>query len=411
MHMDFARNSFPHQEAGVANGARATLAPMIRTDFAPLRRVVRTAGLGLLVAALGFSAACRSAEKSTAQPLEAALCKQIDQLVREQAQRQQLVAVSVAIARADGLVHVTHFGLQDREQNIAANDATLYRWASISKPLTAVVALQLTREGALDLDRDVRSYVPEFPEQAWPITSRQLLCHQGGIVHYSNGVVLGTPPRPWIAHPYEDAVDALAKFAASPLIAQPGTRYSYTTHGYVLLGAVVQRAGRENFEHAVLRRIAKPAGMSTIAADKSWVQLPNRAAGYRKNSGGEIVASNEVDVSWKLAGGGFISNVLDLGRFGSGMLACTLIDRDNRELMWTAQSTLNGAATSYGLGFGVADYNGERLIQHSGSQEKTRTRLLLLPEQDLAVAIMTNSEWADLAPLGTQLLDALTQTP
>src|SRR5690606_39440750 len=62
--------------------------------------------------------------------------------------------------------------------------------ASISKPLTAVAAMQLALAQELDLEADVRVLVPEFPEQSWPVTARHLLCHQGGIVHYTNGKVV-----------------------------------------------------------------------------------------------------------------------------------------------------------------------------------------------------------------------------
>lgn len=344
-------------------------------------------------------------------PLAEPLAQRIDAIVRDEAARQQLVGVSVAISSAQGIVHVTHFGMEDRERNIATSDATRYRWASISKPLTAVVAMQLACEGKLDLERDVHDYVPEFPAQAFPISSRQLLCHQGGIVHYENGLVLSTPPRTDVAHPYEDAVDALAKFQASPLIAEPGTRFAYSTHGYVLLGAVVQRAGKQPFEQAVRQRIALPAGMSTLAADKAWTPIPHRAAGYQRDARGEIGLSDDVDVSWKLAGGGFLSNVIDLANFATGLLACTLVDHENRELMWSPQSTRNGEATGYGLGFRIGAHRGQRLVQHGGAQEKTRTLLLIVPERDLAVAVMCNCEWAKLDDLGMPLLDALLETP
>lgn len=375
------------------------------------RRRLLACGLALLLCAAPFFASCASSSARKAEPLAQPLAQQLDQLLRDEALKQQWVGVSMAIARTDGVVHVAHFGMQDRERGIPADDGSLYRWASISKPLTAVLAMQLANEGALDLDRDVRDYVPEFPPQPYVISSRQLLCHQGGIVHYVNGPVIALPARTDVAHPFADAVDALRRFAGSPLIAEPGTRYSYTTHGYVLLGAVLQRAGKQDFDQAVAQRIAQPAGMSTLAPDRPWVELPGRCAGYRKNAQGEIVPSAEVDVSWKLAGGGFISNVHDLGAFASALLACSLLDRENRELMWSSQATRNGEHTHYGLGFRIDSHRGERLIQHSGAQEKTRTRLLILPERGLAVALMCNSEWADLAPLGSQLLDALISAP
>jgi CubicO group peptidase (beta-lactamase class C family) len=89
------------------------------------------------------------------------------------------------------------------------------------------------------------------------------------------------------------------------------------------------------------------------------------------------------------------------------MLGDELVDRATRERMWTAQATSDGKVTDYGLGFRIDTHAGRRLILHGGSQEKTRTRLLILPEDGVVVALMCNSEWADLAPLGKQLLAAL----
>lgn len=365
----------------------------------------------MIVAALGAASAlapaCRTVRESPTSALGADLAERLDTITREEFARQQLVGLSLAIARARGTVHVAHFGFEDRERDIASSDSTMYRLASISKPITAVVAMQLAREGKLDLGLDVHDYVPEFPAQRFPITARQLLSHQGGIVHYTNGPVVATRPRTDVAHPFEDAVDALSTFAASPLVCEPGTQYSYSTHGYNLLGAVLQRAAGVRFEDLVAERVAKPLAMSTLRPDKQWIAIPHRTVGYRKDAAGAIVPSVDSDVSWKLAGGGFICCVDDLARFGSGMLGCRVVDRATRELMWTAQPTKSGTITEYGLGFRVDSYRGERLIFHSGSQEKTRTRILFLPERDLVVVLMCNSEWADLQPLGQRLLDAL----
>lgn len=366
--------------------------------------------VGGLCALLLLSFACRSAIDAPAPEatptLEHALAHELDALVSAEFERQEWVGLSVAIGCARGITHVAHFGFEDRERGIPTSDATMYRLASISKPVTAVVAMQLAREGKLDLDRDVRAYVPEFPAQPFPISARQLLCHQGGIVHYTNGTVVPTPPRTDVAHPFEDAVDAISTFAASPLVYEPGTQYEYSTHGYVLLGAVLQRAGGARFEDLVSQRVAVPLGMTTLRPDKQWIDIPHRTIGYRRVSGA-IVPSEDGDVSWKLAGGGYISAVQDLARFGSGLLAGRVVDHATREEMWKPQATKSGAVTEYGLGFRIAALRQPRVVLHSGSQEKTRTRLLLVPEEDLVVALMCNSEWADLQPLGQALLERL----
>jgi serine beta-lactamase-like protein LACTB, mitochondrial len=332
----------------------------------------------------------------------------------EQVEAQELVGISLALVRNGEIVHVEHAGWEDREAQIPASSRTMYRWASISKPLTAVAAMQLWEQGTADLDADVRLLVPEFPEQPRPITLRQILCHQSGIVHYANGQVVKTP-RPELDGRYADVIDALDTFKASPLVCDPGSKYSYSTHAYILGGAVVQRAGGQPYAAQVHRRIVSTLGMTSLRPDYQWEQIPGRAVGYRPQRGpqGEVqmVVSTDTDVSWKLPGGGFISSVADLALFGAGMLEDKLVKPETRELMWTAQKTADGTQTPYGLGFQIGEYKGRKVVSHGGSQEKARTVLLMLPDSRVAVAVMCNTESAILPPIANAMLDVLIGEP
>jgi CubicO group peptidase (beta-lactamase class C family) len=275
--------------------------------------------------------------------------------------------------------------------------------------VTAVAALQLAERGRLDLDADVRRYVPEFPDKGETITARQLLCHQAGIVHYANGPVVRAEKTYDDPHPFADVVVALDAFKDSPLLCRPGTRFSYTTHGYILLSAVVQRAGGERFADQVRERIAGPLGMKDFRPDYSWEDIPNRAAGYSR-SGVAIERRAEVhDVSWKLGGGGFTSPAEDLARFGVGLLARKLVSEETERRMWTVVKPPDPqGAKPYGLGFFVIDRpDGRKIVGHDGSQEKTRPALMLDVEAGRGVAVMTNSEWCDAADLGLRLLEAI----
>lgn len=337
---------------------------------------------------------------------ESAFAAELAAALRQEFEAQRLVGLAAAVVRDGVIAHELYLGLADRAAGLPVDARTMFRWASISKPVTAVAAMQLALTGALDLDLDVREYVPEFPAKSWRITARQLLCHQGGIVHYKNGEVVVTKTAYERPHPFEDVVLALDRFKESELVAEPGTAYSYTTHGYMLLGAVVQRAGGERFADQVRRRIAAPAGMTTFQPDYHWVTIPHRAVGYRR-LGEAIVPATDTDVSWKLAGGGYISNVGDLARFAAALMDDRLLPAEARERMWTNQSTRDGKRTGYGLGFGVSLVDGERRVAHTGSQEKTRTLMQIFPTERLAVVLMTNSEWAKLDPLATALWERL----
>jgi serine beta-lactamase-like protein LACTB len=333
-----------------------------------------------------------------------------DQAARAQFEKQKLVGLAVAVIHDGKVAYLKGYGHADREDEIPVDPSkTLFRWASCSKPLTAIAALQLAEKGLLDLDRNVREYVPEFPDKGVAITVRQLLCHQGGIVHYTNGKVIRTSRDYDSENPFEDVILALDTFKDSPLVCRPGEKYSYTTHGYILLSAAVQRAGKQKFADQVKERIADPLGMNSLQPDYQWQAIPHRAVGYRRRANDEIVRSTDTDVSWKLGGGGYVSTAEDFAKFGTGLVNRKLVSEQTEARMWTRQKLANGnGTTNYGLGFTFGKTPGGReWVGHSGSQEKTKTMMMLEPKSKRGVVVMTNSEWANPAQVAASILDAV----
>jgi CubicO group peptidase (beta-lactamase class C family) len=341
--------------------------------------------------------------ETAAAPIPAFSEQTVDAFIEAAIREQQIVGISVAVAKEGKIVLERHYGFEHRENKVPAGPQTMYRWASISKPVTAVAAMQLVEAGKLDLEADVRTIVPAFPEKPWGITVRQLLCHQGGIVHYSNGTVTALPVPASPPNPYQDVVLALDTFKMSPLVCEPGTKYSYTTHGYMLAGAAVQLAGGDTFWKQVRTRIAEPAGMTSFRPDYQWEQIPNRTRGYRKIAG-VVVPSTDTDVSWKLAGGGFISTVGDLSRFSIALMDNTLLKAESFAAMRKRQTLRDGTRTDYGLGLRIGRLGRTATCLHSGSQEKTSTFLLMAPASKASVAIMCNTEDTELGGLARDIL-------
>ena len=247
---------------------------------------------------------------------------------------------------------------------------------------------------------------------------RHLLCHQGGIVHYTNGKVIRTKRDYPVAHPFENVIYALDTFKESPLVNKPGEKYSYSTRGYMLVSAVVERAGKQKFAHQMRDRIAKPLKLATLQPDYQWEEIPHRAVGYRQR-GGQVEVSTNTDVSWKLGGGGFISNIDDLAKFAAGLLNHRLVKPATRQKMWARQMTSGGEQTKYALGFSFNHYRdgelhtwkangtGIEIVGHSGSQEKTKTWMALSPQKKLGVVVMSNSEYASPRRLAGRLLEVV----
>ena len=338
----------------------------------------------------------------------------VDQAVHQEMHRQQAIGAAVGILLNHQIAYIKPYGLSDRENQLPVTRNTMFRWASISKSLTAITILQLAEQGLLDLDQDIHSILKDYPLQkidglqSFPITIRQLLCHQGGIVHYTNGVVRGTDRSYLRPHPYRSVQHALNDFNQSPLLHPPASEYAYSTRGYILLSAIAEKIGGQRFHKRVHRTIAKPLGMQTLQPDFQWKVIPHRTIGYRlQQKDGSIVQSTNTDVSWKLGGGGFISNIDDLAKFAQGLMQHQLVRPETERLMWQPNSTTTGKLTTYGLGFRLQTIAGRETVGHSGSQEKTKTRLSMDMKTGTGVVLMCNSEHVDTAEFATVVFQAL----
>jgi len=365
------------------------------------------AGFSVAVPVLFFavSAFVGAVGAQSAPPWAAAAEKAV--LARQQKVR--IPGLSCAIAVGDQLMFVRGYGLADIENDVLATGDTVYRLASISKPVTAVCAMRLVEEGRLDLDRSVHEIVPSWPEKRWPVTTRQLLAHLGGVRHYRAGEGESTKH-------YPDQISALERFAADPLLDEPGTRYRYSTFGYNLVAATIEAVTSRRFPDVVREFVAIPSGAATLQDDDVRRIVRGRAQGYVRLDG-ELQNSVLMDASYKLGGGGLCSSAADLARFGQALVAGKLVDPEGLEAMWTLQrlrpqaGQAAGEEVSYGLGFRVGQRDGRRVVSHSGAQSRVSTMFYLLPDDGIVVVLLCNLERVRLEGLAQELADLVVSTP
>lgn len=315
--------------------------------------------------------------------------KRIDQAVKQEMERQSLVGVSIGIIRNNAIVYTKGYGVANRETNTAMSSQSIVNWASCSKPLVAIIAMQLVQEGKLDLEQPIVRYLPKLPPHLQPLTTRQLLCHQSGVPHYANGFIF--PGKyPEASDDKMDPLNSLSRFLNARLIFEAGTKMEYSSYAYVLLSAVLQSAGDTPLQTQVDARIVKPLGLTSFQLDVEKDGQADWAVGYRV-VGEEIKPQPEVAHYWKHGAGGYKSNVEDFARFTLAMLQYEMIAQETSEMMWTRQTLKNGEETTYGLGVRV-DGNGKTLkISHNGSQEETKTRMVFYPEEKYGMVVMCNT--------------------
>src|SRR4051812_499369 len=101
--------------------------------------------------------------------------REIDRMVSTEMARQNMPGISIAIGSEGAPVWSSGYGMSDMENFVPAKAYTVYRTASIAKPMTATAILQLVEKGKIDLDAPIQKYLPDFPAKPWPVTTRQLL--------------------------------------------------------------------------------------------------------------------------------------------------------------------------------------------------------------------------------------------
>lgn len=200
---------------------------------------------------------------SAQQALPTAIDGQVDRLAADEMASLHEPSLAISMVNDGKLIFTKGYGVSDVENNVPATADTVYRIASVSKSLTATAAMRLVEEHRLDLDAPVQKYCPAFGTKQWPITVREVLTHQSGIRHYKND------DESINTRHYTSINETLTQdFAKDPLLFERGTKFSYSSYGYIVLGCVMEGASGMSYTTYMGQSIFGPAGMtSSLRAD------------------------------------------------------------------------------------------------------------------------------------------------
>jgi CubicO group peptidase (beta-lactamase class C family) len=344
----------------------------------------------------------------------------LDAAIKAEQEALRAPAISVAVMEKGRVVYANAFGVADVEQQVRATTATRFRTASVAKTLTATAVLQLVERGAIDLDAPIQRYCTVFPAKPWPVTARQLLGHLGGIRHYTK------PRESSGTEHFFTVTDSLKLFAADPLLFEPGSKYSYSTYGFNVLGCAIEGAAKKTYAEYMRAQVFEPAGMTHTTLDDVYRVIPDRARGYflldqRSFDGlppagqaiatvGGIFNAPLHDTSMKVPGGGLLSTPSDLLAFATALLRGTLLRPESLKMMWASQQTADGKSTGYGFGWGIGSNPDRLIVSHSGNQAGASSLFVVDTTNGLAMAVMANLEDADLGGVRKVLTGPLSPT-
>ncbi len=275
---------------------------------------------------------------------------------------------------------------------------TVFRIASVSKPIAATALAYMVADGLIDLDASFYSYVPYYPKKKYDFTIRQLASHTAGIRGY-RGIEYG------LNEPFS-IKESIALFRDDPLLFAPGTDYHYNSFDWVLLSLAMQEVSGIPFEVYVQDKVLNRLGMNhtfapplrTASSERSHgikvrtvsdMEMEQKTTFYSKNKLGFRKAI-PVDNFYKLAGGGYLSTTEDIARLGQAYLNGEILNESVLAPFLTAQ-IIAGKSTYYGLGWQVSeDVSGRKYYGHIGNGVGGYSNFFVYPEERLVCSILVN---------------------
>lgn len=295
----------------------------------------------------------------------------------------KIVGMSVLAMRDGKVIYQGAFGHRNREAKEPTKIDDLYRLGSVSKSITAIAAVKMAERSDFRLDDDARKFIPELNKDFPMFTPRQLLSHTAGIRHYK---MLGDPTNSVYTN-YKTAAEAMKLLRADEPIAPPGTKFSYSTHGYTYLARFMEGVAKRPIDSILRTHVFGEANPGLI--DVEWIRdtKPQRTSLYDwvTNKESRLLERRE-DNSWKFAGGGMEANVRGLAQVGDALLAGRLLSERGRRELWTP-SHLSGESR-YALGFSVG---ADGTVNHNGAQPGCRAAWFLDPKTKTTVVALCNT--------------------
>lgn len=340
-----------------------------------------------------------------------------DKFAAVRAHAAQLVAdgtipgLAVAVARDGEIVWEEAFGWADKERRVPLTPNTALLLASVSKPITATGLMVLAERGLVDLDAPIDRYLGDAQltarvGDARAATLRRVANHTAGLARYGRGYAADSSSS---ARPMEEVI---ARYGI--IMYPPGERFEYSNLGYGMIDYVIARVGKSTFPAFMRAEVFEPLGLTSMFVYPDTLPGVPIATGY--DAQGNPLPRSVYDHAGATS---VYATARDLVRFGMFHLKDRV--RGQRRILSdgaidAAHEPTTGAAAAdpfdmagspYGLGWFVSSQRGHRVLRHAGGGGGASTRLVLFPEQDVAVAVLSNQDAGAPQGIAREILLAL----
>jgi len=292
----------------------------------------------------------------------------------------------VCVAQGDTVVYQGAFGYANRDFQVPNTLLTKFNIGSITKTLTALAVVQLSAQGKIDVRAPLAAYLPDcpIPEKA-EITIDQLLTHSSGLYDFSNSDVIFE-----LLQDKRSISDFIPYVYGRGLLFKPGSDVSYSSGGYVLLGAVVEKVTGKSYGQYIRDSILEPAGMPNSAILFAEDVSPNKAEGYKPVGRGRFLNRKLLDFPGSSAGGLF-TTASDLWNYVRALWGNRLLSREYRELLLAPKSKEAAGRGKAAYGWWRDSINGRDIVYHTGGTPGFSSNLTVFPESGHVAIVLSNS--------------------
>lgn len=321
---------------------------------------------------------------------------ELTKLIEREMADKGISALSIALVDDQRISWSQGFGMADPDHRVPATADTVYRVGSVSKLFTDVAVMRLVERGEIDLDAPVTKYLPEFQPRSpfdKPITLRMLMSHRAGLVREPPTGNYFVPDEPSLA-------DTVRSLNDTELVYEPQTKSKYSNAGIAVVGHVLERTQGQPFCDYLEQALLTPLGLASSSFAPKPKIVQQLAQGTMWTYEGRVFPAPTFQLGTSPAGSMY-STVNDLGRFVSILLAggCgpqgQVVKPETIEAMWTPQFASPGQHTGFGIGFHVAEFEGQRRVGHDGAIYGFATTLQVLPDAKLGVVAVANKDFAN----------------
>ena len=315
---------------------------------------------------------------------------QITQAVETALQKSGVPSASVGIVTNGRIAYTRAFGSASLHPSEPAEASMAYPIGSISKQFTTTVVLLLEQEGKLRLDDPVGKYFPKLTE-ANEVTIRNLLTHTSGYQDYA--------PQDYTIPAWEVPVDPmklLREYAGKPLDFQPGTKWQYSNTNFVIAAMIVQKVSGEPFATFLRNHVLHPVGLAGVLnLNTERAQL--RVRGYMRNALAPVRRAALEAPGWYFGDADLAMPAATLLKWDLSVMNRTLLSPKSYDEMETPFILRDGRNTHYGLGLFIQSHDRYTMLEHDGEVGGFVAENLAIPDEHIAIDVLTNQEASDAA--------------